>query len=73
MKHPVRSKMLWFNGIATVGAAAESAFHLLQPVLGAKTYPVLLFAITLGNVALRFVTTEALSLRAPPKGGSDAG
>jgi hypothetical protein len=55
-----KSKTLWLNGIAVVLAAAEAQFSFLKPVLGESIYGVAFFALTVGNVALRFYTTQAV-------------
>lgn len=55
-----KSRTLLFNALIGVGAAAESSLHLLQPLLGEQTYPILLFGVTVGNAFLRVLTTQAL-------------
>lgn len=61
-----RSKTLWFNLVVALAAAAEAGFAVLQPVLPVNAYAVLVFLLTVGNTALRVVTTTALALRQAP-------
>lgn len=56
----LQSKTLWFNALAAAVAAAEESLHLLQPLLGEATYPVLLFAVTVVNSVLRVFTRHTL-------------
>ncbi len=57
------SKTLWFNLVVAALAAAEAASGLLQPLLPGNVYGWLTFALTVGNTALRVVTTSAVALR----------
>lgn len=55
-----KSKTLWFNAAVAALTALEASFSLLQPVLGDKAYPVLLTVLTVGNAALRVITTQPI-------------
>ena len=60
MKQWWKSKTLWFNALVAAATAAEASLSLLQPVLGAGTYPSIAFALALGNAVLRVMTTQGL-------------
>ena len=60
IKGAAKSKTVWFNTIVAMLLAAEPAIGLLQPVLGESVYGVVSFALIVGNVALRAITTKAL-------------
>jgi len=55
-----KSKTIWFNVIVAALAAAEASAAVLRPMLGEQTYPVLLFTLTMGNAALRVITTQGI-------------
>lgn len=59
-KHWRQSRTLMFNALAGVLTAVELNLHLLQPLLGEYTYPILLFGVTVVNAVLRVLTTQAL-------------
>lgn len=65
------SKTLWFNLVVAALAAAEAASGLLQPLLPGNIYGWLTFALTVGNTALRVVTTSAVALRPAPAEQAD--
>jgi hypothetical protein len=56
-----RSKTLWFNLVVLMLAAAESQLNVLQTVLPGGLYAWLAFVLPVGNAALRFITTTALT------------
>lgn len=58
-----RSRTLWFNLAIAALAAAEAASGLLQPLLPGNVYGWLVFALTVGNAALRVITTTGVCLR----------
>jgi hypothetical protein len=60
-----RSRTLWFNLLVALLGTAELSLGLLAPVLGEAVYPVLAFALALGNAVLRVLTKLPLALRAP--------
>ncbi len=66
-----KSKTVWLN-IATIlaamGAGAEQLLPTLSVVLSAGTVTWLLFAIGIINLALRFVTTEGISVSSRTEG-----
>lgn len=61
MKPWYKSKTLWFNAIIAALAALESSAHLVQPYLPGNAYGYGLMLLTVGNAALRIVTTQGLS------------
>jgi hypothetical protein len=61
-----RSRTLWFNAVVAALATAELSLHVLQPLLGQHTYPVIAFGLAVGNAMLRLLTTQGLGLAAPP-------
>ena len=67
MKPWYRSKTIWFNAIAAAFVALEAVFHLLQPLLGPVTYPVVLVVITVGNAFLRVITTQGIGTNVQSK------
>lgn len=60
MKAWYKSRVLWFNGIASVLVALEAVFHVLQPLLGPAVYPIALVTVTLVNSLLRVITTQGI-------------
>lgn len=72
------SRTLWFNLLVAVAAAAEAGFGVLQPLLPVNAFAALTFLLTVGNAALRVLTTSSLVLRGPtplqfpPLGGDTA-
>lgn len=60
MKKWYKSKTVLFNLLLAVLAAAEASFSLLQQYLPVNTYALLSFILTVGNVALRFISTQTL-------------
>lgn len=55
------SKTMWFNAIVASLAALEGVFAMLQPHVAGNVYAYLTIALTVGNAALRVVTTQPLS------------
>ncbi|MDZ7920738.1 hypothetical protein [Rhodoferax sp.] len=57
------SKTLWFNLILLMLAAAETQLNVLKDVLPGGLYAWLAFILPIGNAALRFVSTTALTVK----------
>jgi len=57
----IKSKTMWFNAIVASLAALEGVFSLLQPHVAGNVYAYLTIALTVGNAALRVVTTQPLN------------
>lgn len=57
-----RSRTLWFNLVVLMLAAAETQLQVLQGVLPGGLYAWLAFVLPIGNAALRFITTTAISV-----------
>ncbi len=55
------SKTMWFNAVVASLAAFEGVFTVLQPYVAGNVYAWLTIALTVGNAALRVVTTQALA------------
>jgi len=62
-----RSKTLWFNAIVLALAAAEAQLNVLQSALPGGLYAWLAFVLPVGNAALRFITTSAITVKADGK------
>ena len=58
-----RSRTLWFNAIVLMLAAAEAQLQVLKDVLPGGLYPWLAFVLPVGNAALRFITTTAITVK----------
>lgn len=56
----IRSKTMWFNAIVASLAAFEGVFTVLQPYVAGNVYAYLTIALTVGNAALRVITTQPL-------------
>ncbi len=61
------SKTLWFNAIVLALAAAETQLKVLQGVLPGGLYAWLAFVLPVGNAALRFITTTAITVKTAEK------
>lgn len=57
------SKTLWFNLILLMLAAAETQLNVLKDVLPGGLYAWLAFILPVGNAALRFLSTTALTVK----------
>lgn len=55
------SRTLWFNLVCAIVGAAELGMGLLQPMLHVNVYAVLAFALSVGNAALRAITSQGLT------------
>ena len=60
MKKWWKSKTVLFNLAMTILAASEAAFPVIQPILPVSVHGIILFALTVGNVALRFISTQTI-------------
>lgn len=60
-----KSKTMWVNAAMLILAAAESQLHVLQGVLPGGLFPWLAFTLPVANVALRFITSTAITAKAP--------
>lgn len=61
------SKTLWFNAIVLALAAAETQLKVLQGVLPGGLYAWLAFVLPVGNAALRFITSTAITVKPAEK------
>lgn len=55
-----QSKTLWFNAIVAGLAALQASANLIQPYLPGNVYGYGMLLLTVGNTALRIVTTQGL-------------
>ena len=61
-----RSKTIWFNALTALLMAIDVAaanLGLLQPLVPPKYWPLVVAAVTLGNLWLRAITNYRVSLR----------
>lgn len=56
-----KSKTLRFNALFAALAALEASANLIQPYLPGNVYGYGLLLLTVGNAALRIVTTQGLT------------
>lgn len=56
-----KSKLVWFNVLVAVGAAAEASLHIIADNFPANVYFGLIMLVSGINVVLRFVSTSGLS------------
>lgn len=61
------SKTLWFNAIVLALAAAETQLKVLEGVLPGGLYAWLAFVLPVGNAALRFITSTAITVKPTEK------
>lgn len=57
------SKTLWFNALVAALAALEASASMIQPFLQGNVYGYALLILTVGNAALRIITSQGLSLK----------
>jgi hypothetical protein len=57
----LRSKTMMFNVLVASLAAFEGVYTLLQPFVAGNVYAYITIVLTVGNAALRVVTTQPLS------------
>ena len=69
MKKPWwKSRTIWFNTIVAGLAAAEANANMIQPYVPGNVYGWGLMLLTVGNAALRFLTTQGICVRSTPGG-----
>lgn len=56
-----KSKIVLFNILVAVGAAAEASLHVIADNFSPNVYFGLILAVTAVNVVLRFITTTAVT------------
>lgn len=59
-----KSKIVLFNLAAVMLAAAEASLGLIQSQLPVNAFAVIAFTVAVVNAALRFITTQAITMRA---------
>ena len=57
-----QSRTIWLNVGVALFAAAEAQLHWLQSLLPVNVYAVIAFGLPVINMALRAVTSQAVSL-----------
>lgn len=60
-----QSKTIWLNALALALAMAESRMGLLKGVLPVSAFEAVAFALPVLNVAVRYVTSAAITLGTP--------
>lgn len=58
-----KSKTIIFNAVMTVMLAAEASFGMLEAALPANWFGIISFALTMGNVVLRVITTGPVTAK----------
>ena len=58
-----QSKTIWFNVLVAAFAALEASASMIQPFLQGNVYGYALLILTVGNAALRIITSQGLSLK----------
>lgn len=61
MKSWYKSKTIWFNVLAAMGAALEASLSIIQGSLKPEYYLVLVVFIAGGNVILRVLSNQAIT------------
>ena len=56
------SKTLWFNTIVAGFSALEASAAMIQPYVAGDVFGYALLILTVGNAALRIITTQGLKL-----------
>ena len=56
-----KSKLVWFNVLVAVGAAAEASLHIIAANFTPNVYFGLILAVTAVNVVLRFATSTGIT------------
>lgn len=63
MKSAFKSRTLWFNVLTLIPLlfdAVAGNLGLFQAIVSPKWWPVVMVVITIGNIWLRIITTQAL-------------
>lgn len=55
-----RSKLVWFNVLVAVGAAAESSLHVIADMFTPEVYFGMILVVSGVNVVLRFATNTGI-------------
>lgn len=55
-----KSRVLWFNAVVAALAALELSATLIQPHVPGNVYGYALVVLTMGNAALRIITSQGL-------------
>ncbi len=55
-----KSKIIWFNIVVGMLGAAEASANLIQPYVPGNVYGYGLLLLTVGNTALRIITTQGI-------------
>lgn len=61
MKKWYKSKIIWFNILATMGVALEASLSVIQNSINPVYYLVIVVVVAGVNVVLRFITTQGIS------------
>lgn len=61
MKPWYKSKTIWFNVMAAMGAAAEASLTVIQGEMNPNYFLALTIFVAGGNVVLRFISTQGLT------------
>ena len=61
MKKWYKSKTLWFNVLAAMGAALEASLSIIQGNLDNRVYLGLVIFVAGGNVILRMLSNQGIS------------
>ena len=56
-----QSKTIWFNVIVAALAALEASASMIQPFVAGNVYGYGLLLLTVGNAALRIITSQGLT------------
>lgn len=58
-----KSKVILFNAAVAGLAALETSAHLIQPYVAGNIYGYALMVLTVGNSALRIITSQGITLK----------
>ena len=61
MKKWYKSKTIWFNVLAAMGAALEASLAIIQGEVKPELYLALVVFVAGGNVILRVLSTQGIS------------
>lgn len=57
-----QSKIIWFNVAVAALATLELSASMIQPYVAGNVYGYGLLLLTVGNAALRIITTQAITM-----------
>jgi hypothetical protein len=63
MKPWYQSKTVWFNILMAVLSGLEASFSVVQPMFAANIWPLFAAGVTLVNLVLRAISTQALTTK----------